>query len=157
MMFSQVVATGSLAWAPNSRNFVSESMDEHDLSAGADSQDVDQLPSHTKAGKKIPDKGKRKQTYKRSRSSTMEQIAETSRIIGRCMMEPPRIQISSSSHTIAEAITELESMEEVMEENNYALYDFCTVFLKDKGNRETFMSIRKDRRLRWLETRRAEK
>ncbi|KAK8949640.1 Cytochrome b5 [Platanthera zijinensis] len=47
---------------------------------------------------------------KKSRSSALDESAETSRIIGCCMQEPPRIQISSSLYTIPEAISELETM-----------------------------------------------
>ncbi|KAK8964650.1 Glycine-rich RNA-binding protein 2 [Platanthera guangdongensis] len=42
----------------------------------------------------------------------MDELVETLRIIGRCMQEPPHIQISSSMYTIPEAILELETMTE---------------------------------------------
>ncbi|KAK8966136.1 hypothetical protein KSP40_PGU013634 [Platanthera guangdongensis] len=45
MMFGQVVAAGNLAWAPNSRNFEPESIDEHDLSTGDGSQNMNEYPN----------------------------------------------------------------------------------------------------------------
>ncbi|KAK8964424.1 hypothetical protein KSP40_PGU006985 [Platanthera guangdongensis] len=151
MMFGQVVATGNLVWAPNSRNFEPESLDEHDLSTGDGMQKINESPNFIDARGKQADKGKSKMTNKKARSSTMDEIAETSRIIGHCMMEPPRIQILSSLYTIPEAITELETIPEVMDDLNYDFYHYCTMFLREKHNRETFVSIRQDRRLKWLQ------
>ncbi|KAK8943903.1 hypothetical protein KSP40_PGU009505 [Platanthera guangdongensis] len=153
MMFSQVVATGDLAWAPNSRNFEAESVDEQDVSAEDGTQNMNDSPHSTAAKEKRTGKGKRKFTAKKAKSSALDELVETSRIIGKCMQEPPRIQISSSLFTIPEAISELESMSEVMDESQFDFYDYSTLLLKDKQNRETFMSIRKDRRLRWLQAR----
>ncbi|KAK8962548.1 hypothetical protein KSP40_PGU014607 [Platanthera guangdongensis] len=151
MMFGQVVAAGNLAWAPNSRNFEPESIDEHDLSTGDGSENMNESPISVEARGKRTEKGKNKMTSKKARSSTMDEIAETSRIIGRCMMEPPRIQISSSLYTIPETIAELETIPEVMNDLNYDFYHCCTMFLREKQNHETFMSIRHDRRLKWLQ------
>ncbi|KAK8955456.1 hypothetical protein KSP40_PGU018977 [Platanthera guangdongensis] len=110
-------------------------------------------PHSTAAKEKRTGKGKRRFTAKKAKSSALDELVETSRIIGKCMQEPPRIQISSSLFTIPEAISELESMSEVMDESQFDFYDYSTLLLKDKQNRETFMSIRKDRRLRWLQAR----
>ncbi|KAK8971318.1 hypothetical protein KSP40_PGU021804 [Platanthera guangdongensis] len=153
MMFSQVVATGDLAWAPNSRNFEAESVDEQDVSAEDGTQNMNESPQSTAAKEKRTGKGKRKITAKKTKSSALDELVETSRIIGKCMQEPPRIQISSSLFNIPEAISELERMSEVMDEYQFDFYDYSTLLLKDKQNRETFMSIRKDRRLRWLQAR----
>ncbi|KAK8940189.1 hypothetical protein KSP40_PGU007602 [Platanthera guangdongensis] len=151
MMFGQVVAAGNLAWAPNSRTFEPESIDEHDLSTEDGTQNINESPNSIDVRGKLADKGKSKMTNKKARSSTMDEIAETSRIIGRCMMEPPRIQISSSLYTIPEAITELETIPVVMNDLNYDFYHYCTMFLREKHNRETFLSIRQDLHLKWLQ------
>ncbi|KAK8958453.1 hypothetical protein KSP40_PGU015836 [Platanthera guangdongensis] len=45
---------------------------------------------------------------------SLDELVETSRIIGRCMQEPPHIHISSSIYTIPEAISELETMTEAV-------------------------------------------
>lgn len=152
MMFGQVVAGGDLAWAPNSRNFDHESIDEHALPDGDATQDNFDSPGSVDAREKRPAKGKNKNSFKRARSSTMDELAETSRIIGRCMMEPPPIQISSSLYTIPEAISEIENIPEVMDVARKDFYHYCLLFLRDKHNRETFMSMRKDRRVEWLES-----
>ncbi|KAK8970152.1 hypothetical protein KSP40_PGU004482 [Platanthera guangdongensis] len=141
-------------WAPNSRHFEHESIDEHDISAGDDTHHLNESQHSVEAkNKQTISKGKSRMTNKKTWSSTLDDLAETSRIIGKCMMEPPRIQISSSVYTIPEAISELETIPEVMDESHYEFYDHCTMVLTEKHYRETFMSIRKDRRLKWLQTR----
>ncbi|KAK8964255.1 hypothetical protein KSP40_PGU006758 [Platanthera guangdongensis] len=149
-MFSQVIATGVLAWDPNSRNFEAESVDEQDVSAEDGTQNMNESPQSTAAKEKRTGKGKRKITAKKAKSSALDELVETSHIIGKCMQEPPRIQISSSLFSIPEAISELESMSEVMDESQFDFYDYSTLLLKDKQNRETFMSIHNYRRLGWL-------
>ncbi|KAK8962550.1 hypothetical protein KSP40_PGU008203 [Platanthera guangdongensis] len=171
-MFSQVVATGDLAWAPSSRNLEHESVDERDMSDDGDSQIVEDLspnatgmrvdttssrPSSSSEGrKKTKEKGKKKIVgRKRAMSSTMEDIAETSRIIGRVMQEPPKIQISSALFTIPEAIKELEKYPEIM--GVFDFYDYCTLFLRDKSNRDTFLSIPEELKVKWLKARHTQK
>ncbi|KAK8945554.1 hypothetical protein KSP40_PGU013350 [Platanthera guangdongensis] len=149
MMFSQVVANGDLAWPPNSRIFEHESVDEHDGSPEHDTQEINDNEDTTTKQKRVI-KGKRIST-KKARSSAMNELVETSRIIGRFMQEPPRIHISSSLYTIPEAISELETMTEVMDESNLEFYHYCIIFLRQKHNREKFMSMQKDQRLTWLQ------
>ncbi|KAK8964776.1 hypothetical protein KSP40_PGU017571 [Platanthera guangdongensis] len=84
-------------------------------------------------------------------SSAMGDIAETSRIIGRVMQEPPKIQISPALFTIPEAIRELGKYPEVM--GDFDFYDYYTLFLRDKSNKETFMSIPEELKVRWLKAR----
>ncbi|KAK8965349.1 hypothetical protein KSP40_PGU001620 [Platanthera guangdongensis] len=128
MMFSQVVANGDLAWAPNSRIFEHESIDEHDGSLEHDTQDINEIED-TATKQKRASKGKSTKISAKAMSSTMDELVETSCIIGRCMQEPPRIQISSSMYTISEAISELETMTEVMAESNLDFYHYCIIFL----------------------------
>ncbi|KAK8955085.1 hypothetical protein KSP39_PZI001924 [Platanthera zijinensis] len=116
-------------------------------SVGDDTQNINESPQSTAAKENRTCKGKRKHSAKKAKSLTIDELVETSRIIGQCMQEPPRIQISSTSFTIPEAIPELESMSEVMDESQFDFYDYSTMLLKDKQNRETFMSICKERRL----------
>ncbi|KAK8945020.1 hypothetical protein KSP39_PZI008015 [Platanthera zijinensis] len=151
MMFSQVVANGDLAWAPNSRIFEHESVDEHDGSPEHATQGSDDIEDTTAKLKRAAKGKSTKIAAKKSRSSALDELVETSRIIGRCMQEPPRIQISSSLYTIPEAISELETMPEVMADSNMDFYHYCIVFLRQKQNRESFMSMRQDRRLTWLQ------
>ncbi|KAK8954257.1 hypothetical protein KSP39_PZI001893 [Platanthera zijinensis] len=168
MMFSQVVATGDLAWAPSSQNLEHESVDERDMSDDDDSRTFEDLspnatsmrvdtissrPSSSSEGrKKTKEKGKKKIARRnRAMSSTMEDIAETSRIIGRVMHEPSKIQISSALFTIPEAIKELEKYPEIM--GDFDFYDYCMLFLRDKSNRDTFMSIPEELKVKWLKAR----
>ncbi|KAK8964825.1 hypothetical protein KSP40_PGU012418 [Platanthera guangdongensis] len=72
-------------------------------------------------------------------------------ILNKLSKEPPKIQISSALFTIPEAIRELGKYPEVM--GDFDFYDYCTLFLRDKSNRETFMSIPEELKLRWLKAR----
>ncbi|KAK8966857.1 hypothetical protein KSP40_PGU004113 [Platanthera guangdongensis] len=95
---------------------------------------MDEFPNSVEASKKRKDKGKSKTTNKKTMSSTMDEIAETLLIIGHCMMDPPSIKISLFLYTIPEAIAELKKYLKVMEESNFDLYDYCTMFLREKHN-----------------------
>ncbi|KAK8953114.1 hypothetical protein KSP40_PGU010774 [Platanthera guangdongensis] len=85
MMFSQVIANGDLACAPNSRIFEHESIDEHDGSPEHGAQDINEIED-TAAKQKRAAKGKCSKIFaKKARSSAMDELVETSSIIGCCM------------------------------------------------------------------------
>ncbi|KAK8960696.1 hypothetical protein KSP40_PGU010576 [Platanthera guangdongensis] len=79
-----------------------------------DTQNMNESSNSAEArNKRTTSKGQSKMTNKKTMCSTLDDIAETSRIIGKCMIEPPRIQIYAFLYIIHEAISELETMTEL--------------------------------------------
>ncbi|KAK8928505.1 hypothetical protein KSP39_PZI017440 [Platanthera zijinensis] len=164
MMFSKVRAIGDKALILNSGNMAPESIDERPISdndnviehlstpvAMNENVGCSLHPTSTQSSKRMKT-GKNKVVEKKCViNSTMGEIAETCRIIRHCLMEHCAHQISSCLFTIPETIEELSKHQEIL--NDYELYDFATMFLREKTNRETFMSLPEDLKVRWIMTR----
>ncbi|KAK8935229.1 hypothetical protein KSP39_PZI013861 [Platanthera zijinensis] len=91
MMFSSVVATGHHACTPNTINEIPESVDERGMSDG-DPEDIDVIGDpapRENTATSAPGK-KRKKWKSKVISSVLEDLAESSKTISRCIQEAPK-------------------------------------------------------------------
>ncbi|KAK8958831.1 hypothetical protein KSP40_PGU022083 [Platanthera guangdongensis] len=147
-MFSAVVATGHHSCTPNTINDPPESFDERVMS---DDEHVDvevnKGPS-TYDGKSEVSQKKRKWKNKPV-SSVLQDLAETSKIISRCIQEPP--PKPSSEFSIQRALDKLAMYPDVIVDEDFN--DFAITYFMDKSHRETFLCLPDSQNVKWLRNR----
>ncbi|KAK8968629.1 hypothetical protein KSP40_PGU014288 [Platanthera guangdongensis] len=76
-------------------------------------------------------------------------LVEETRSVGLAIREATNP--STQSYSIAEVVKELNKHEDII--GDHFLYDFATVFMMQKTNREMFLCLDEDKRVWWLKNR----
>ncbi|KAK8943503.1 hypothetical protein KSP40_PGU000613 [Platanthera guangdongensis] len=150
MMFSSVVATGNHACTPNNINEIPESVDERGMSDG-DPEDIDIIGDPTlreNTATSTPVK-KRKKGKSKVISSVLEDLAESSKTINRCIQETPKK--ATSEFSIRLTIDKLATYQEVQSDEEF--HDFAITYFMDKNHRETFVCLPDEMNVKWLRNR----
>ncbi|KAK8964326.1 hypothetical protein KSP40_PGU016582 [Platanthera guangdongensis] len=145
-MFSQVVAVDNDSWAPSLRSLPSDMRDaaeeddnlEHDIGAPA-CQYEELAGTSTNIGDASSSSCKRRKTAMKKgiALSRMNELREFTFAV-----KPPPVV------TIKETVELISSIADIYD--NPDLYYFSLSYIKDKNNREVFMSIPHDKRVWWL-------
>ncbi|KAK8959183.1 hypothetical protein KSP40_PGU008126 [Platanthera guangdongensis] len=150
MMFI-VVATGRHPCTPNTITEIPESVDESGMSDG-DPEDIavseGAMPHETTTTSEVG----RKRTKGKNKviSSVLEDLAESSKTISRCIQEAPTTNFSSE-FSIRRAIDKLATYPEVLSDEDF--YDFATTYFMDRNHRETFLCLPDNINIKWLRNR----
>ncbi|KAK8928427.1 hypothetical protein KSP39_PZI017108 [Platanthera zijinensis] len=150
MMFSSVVATGRHACTPNTINEIPESVDETGIS-DVDPEDIDVIgdPAPRENTATSAHGKKRKKGKSKVISSVLEDLAESSKTISRCIQEAPQKAISEFS--IRRAIDKLATYPEVQADEDFL--DFAITYFMDRNHRETFLCLPDGMNVKWLRNR----
>ncbi|KAK8960236.1 hypothetical protein KSP40_PGU002832 [Platanthera guangdongensis] len=150
-MFSSVVASGRHARTPNTINEIPESVDERGMSDG-DPEDIavseGPLPQETTTTSEVG--RKRSKGKNKVINSVLEDLADSSKTISRCIHEAPTRK-SSSEFSIRQTIDKLATYSEVLFDEDF--YNFVITYFMDKNHRETFLCLPDNMNVKWLRNR----
>ncbi|KAK8966585.1 hypothetical protein KSP40_PGU003593 [Platanthera guangdongensis] len=150
MMFGSVVATGHHACTPSTINKIPESVDERGMSEG-EPEDISVIgdpATHDNTTTSAPVK-KRKKGKNKVITSVLEDLAESSKTISRCIQEAPKK--ATSEFSIRQAIDKLAMYQEVQSDEEF--HDFAITYFMDKNHRETFLCLPDGMNVKWLRNR----
>ncbi|KAK8941958.1 hypothetical protein KSP40_PGU021421 [Platanthera guangdongensis] len=167
-MFSEVAATGEHCWAPSLGKRHSSTGDDRLIDD--DEEEVEPISTPLNAGdfgsctrpiysneedssdtvRKRIKKGKAKiGREKHAVRINIGSLVEETRSVGLAIREATNS--SNQSYSIAEVVKELNKHENII--GDHFLYDFATVFMMQKTNREMFLCLDEDKRVWWLKNR----
>ncbi|KAK8949994.1 hypothetical protein KSP40_PGU009211 [Platanthera guangdongensis] len=140
-MFSAVVATGHHSCTPNTVNDPPKSFDERVMSDGEHVDvEVNKGPATNDGASEVS--RKRRKWKSKPVSSVLENLAESSKTISRCIQEPP--PKASSEFSIQRALDKLVMYPEVVADEDFN--DFAITYFMDRSYRETFLCLQIPRR-----------